>query len=82
MARKMSLTLLTVTLILAPLSTVYSQENPPPAPMPSPRGYHNMTYDVESDRVILLGGLTMTSMNSFDLHTTPGPTTSIQTLGR
>ncbi len=25
-------------------------------PMPAPRGYHQMTYDVESDRVILFGG--------------------------
>ena len=26
-------------------------------PVPAPRGYHRMTYDVESDRVILLGGM-------------------------
>lgn len=26
-------------------------------PVPAPRGYHQMTYDVESDRVILFGGL-------------------------
>ena len=69
MAKKLFLTLLTAALISVQLSTVHSQEDPPPAPMPSPRGYHNMTYDVESDRVIVFGGLTMTSMNSFDLHT-------------
>ncbi len=29
---------------------------PTPGPPPPARGYHNMVYDIESDRVILLGG--------------------------
>lgn len=38
------------------------------SPLPSPRGYHQMTYDVESNRAILFSGITISNPTNFDIH--------------
>lgn len=69
MLRNIYFELLNAAFLMASLLVVQAQDQTPSAPSPSPRGYHYMAYDIESDRAIVFGGLTMTSATSFDTHT-------------